>query len=92
MFAFLAPFSGYGGGADYRLTSVREVKVTEEFMSLDLKTRNCQNETTVHDCQQEKYLVNLTVNCHCIPFYFRNYSSEFQRVDNRPKSFSYSKI
>ena len=76
---FPAPFYGYGSG-NYRLTAVREIKVTDDFMGLDLKTINCQNMTTLHDCQQAKYLSNLTKKCQCIPFYLRSYSSSYQEV------------
>ena len=76
---FPAPFYGYGRG-NYRLTAVREIKVTDDFMGLDLKTINCQNMTTLHDCQQAKYLTNLTKKCQCIPFYLRSYSSSHQEV------------
>ena len=76
----LAPFYGYGSG-NYRLTSVKEIKVTEEFMSLDLKTKNCQNETTLQDCQQAKYIKNLTLKCQCIPYNLRNYSATYQGVN-----------
>ena len=76
---FLAPFYGYGGG-HYRLTAVREIRVTEDFMGLDLKTINCQQEATIHDCQQAKYLAGLTKKCQCLPYNLGNYSSTYQKV------------
>ena len=74
---FLAPFHGYGGG-NYKLTSVTEVKVTEEFLGFDEETKKCQNKTRVHDCQQEKFLFDFTQKCQCIPYHLKNYSLPFQ--------------
>ena len=74
-----APFYGSGGG-NYRLTAVREIKVTDEFMGLDLKTINCQNETTLLNCQQAKYLSGLTKKCQCLHYNLANYSSTYEKV------------
>ena len=82
IFIVLAPFFGYGGG-NYRLTAVREIKVTEEFMGLDIKTKNCQNVTNLHDCQQEKYIENLTFKCQCLPYNLRNYSAIYKGVNSK---------
>ena len=55
-----------------------EVKVTEDFLGLDMKTKNCQNETTVHGCEQEKWLLDTKKKCQCLPYHLKNYSLSSQ--------------
>lgn len=55
-------------GYSYNLNSIIKVDVTEEFLSLDEVTRNCQEKKTFGDCLTDKYLSKMKDNCKCLPF------------------------
>ena len=67
MLYYLVPIRMHGEG-NYQLTSVKDVKVSEEFLSLNIKDRNCQNETTLEDCKTKVYLLKVRNICQCFPF------------------------
>ena len=52
----------------YGLTSLQEVKVTADFLQLDMKYRNCQNKESFEDCTSRKYLEKVQQECNCIPY------------------------
>ena len=56
------------GEGNYQLTSVKDVKVSKDFLSLNIKDRNCQNETTLEDCKTKVYLLKVRNICQCFPF------------------------
>ena len=63
----LVPLKLHGEGS-YQLTSVKDVRVTNEFLSLDVKDRKCQHESTLSDCQTDHYISQMKNICHCLPF------------------------
>ena len=60
----------------YNLNSLKEIKVTDSFLSLDKKTKGCQQET-YNDCTTKNYLETLIYKCHCLPF-------QLKTTDNFP--------
>ena len=60
------PLKLYGEG-NYALTSVKEVRVTDSFLSMSAERRNCQNEERYEDCATEDYLKRVKKICSCIP-------------------------
>ena len=61
-------------GNEYNLNNVKEISVTEEFLTLDKTIINCQNEETLDDCKTRKYVNTLIEQCKCLPFTIRNYN------------------
>ena len=59
-------------GNEYNLNNVKEISVTDDFLTLDKTIINCQNEETLQDCQNRKYSNTLTEQCKCLPFAIRN--------------------
>ena len=54
---------------------VKEIKVTDSFMSLSQSVKKCQNKEVYLDCKTEEYLQALANACKCLPFglkYFKN--------------------
>ena len=43
------------GEGEYNLNSLNEVKVTDSFLGLDLKTRKCQNKEPFENCTTRQY-------------------------------------
>ena len=63
------------GKGSYIITDVKEFKVTDAFLGLDLETIGCQNQETFEDCTTKYYFTTIKNNCNCVPFGLRNYSS-----------------
>ena len=55
-------------GKEYNLNNVKEIKVTDEFLTLDKTTINCQNYETLQDCKNRKYTNTILQQCNCLPF------------------------
>ena len=75
----VAPQYLYGEGT-YALSSLKEIKVTDDFHQMDEKTKNCQNVEAFEDCTTRKYLEKLDHECSCVPYKLRNFS-EINQVD-----------
>ena len=52
----------------YNLNVVKEMKVTDSFITLDEDVRQCQDEYTQVECRTKKYLDSIIENCKCLPF------------------------
>ena len=64
----------YYGGGSYKLVSVKEIKVTDDFNKLRKEQKKCQNEQTFESCMSEQMLDKIMENCGCIPFELFNSS------------------
>ena len=60
-------------GNEYNLNNVKEISVTDDFLTLDKTIIDCQNEETLEDCKTRKYLDALDEQCKCLPFSIRNH-------------------
>ena len=58
-------------GKEYNLNTVKEFKVTDEFLSLDFQKRDCQNQESKSDCSTRLYREALLTHCKCLPFNIR---------------------
>ena len=75
MHMFAVPEKFYGNGT-IRIKGVKQVKVTDDYLGLDLQTRGCQNDNTYEDCVTQLYLDLLKKECKCLPFNLQNYSKQ----------------
>ena len=64
----------YGSGI-YSLQAVKEVKVTEEFKSLNEDQKNCQADETLEDCLEIALWTKTKDECSCIPYEIMNFSN-----------------
>ena len=55
----------------YNLNNLKEISVTESFMGLDIKTRNCQSIDKYNECKTMLHLDNLRDECGCLPLSLR---------------------
>ena len=55
----------------YRLYVVKEVSVTESFLTLREETRKCQKKITFDECTTQRYIRNLKLKCGCLPYQLR---------------------
>ena len=54
------------------MTGVKYISVSQEFLQLDLQTRNCQMEERLEECKNRKYHQQITAQCGCLPFSFKH--------------------
>ena len=62
----LEPFKLVGEGK-FNLNVLRETKVTESFLGLNMEARGCQNDEPVHNCTTRQYIENVLKACKCLP-------------------------
>ena len=55
-------------GSEYNLNNVKELEVTNEFLTLEKSIMNCQNYESLEDCQSRKYIEAMVKHCNCLPF------------------------
>ena len=55
-------------GTEYNMNNVKEVKVTDDFLTLARETIGCQNDESIHDCNTEEYMDSLKKQCTCFPY------------------------
>ena len=67
------------GEGKYNLNAIKEIKVTESYLGLDIEDRGCQNEEAVEECTTRQYIQNLRQKCGCLPFQITA-SKEFHNV------------
>ena len=58
---------GLFGEGQYNLLSLKEISVTDSFMTLDKDFRKCQNIETQNDCKTRLYIEHIRQICGCIP-------------------------
>ena len=61
-------------GHEYNLNNVKEIKVSDDFLTLDKTIRNCQNVESLQDCQTRKYIDASIEQCKCLPFTIRDFN------------------
>ena len=76
-FVSSAPLKLNGEGT-YALSAVKEIKVTDDFLSLDMATRKCQEKESFEDCITMQYLRRVEQECNCIPYRLKNFTMKNQ--------------
>ena len=46
---------------------VKEIKVTDSFLVMDIDVRECQNEEPLENCTTRQYINDLLQQCDCLP-------------------------
>ena len=54
----------------YNLNVIREIAVTDSFLSMDIDNKECQEES-FSECVTQKYKKTLMDLCQCLPFQIR---------------------
>ena len=55
----------------YRLYVVKEVSVTDSFLTLKEETKRCQKDQTFDECTTQRYIDALKLKCGCLPHQLR---------------------
>ena len=64
---------------EHNLNVIKEITVTDSFLSMDKDIRGCQKES-YDDCTTNKYINALTDKCQCLPFQLK-LTEEVTRTD-----------
>ena len=64
---YLEPLRLVGDG-DYNLNLLKEVSTTDDFLTLPLEKRKCQEITDFQSCFSNSSVNSLKKNCNCLPF------------------------
>ena len=54
----------------YNIYIIKEIGVTDSFLTLDKDIRGCQEES-YDECTTKKYKNDLITKCQCLPFHLR---------------------
>ena len=63
------------GSGTYSIGTVKEVKVTDEFVSLETIQKQCQSEQSFEQCTNNQLLAMIKENCKCIPYELVNFTN-----------------
>ena len=55
------------GEGKYNLNAVKEIKVTDSFLEMDIDVRECQKEEPLENCTTRQYINDLLQQCDCLP-------------------------
>ena len=69
------------GEGVYSLSSIKEVSVTDSFLSYDESVRGCQNKGTLQQCQTKAFMNIINQDCKCMPYHLRNISKQEDLCD-----------
>ena len=56
---------------EYNLNVIKEITVTDSFLSMADEVRECHEEETFDECVTEKYMEVLKAECDCLPLNLR---------------------
>ena len=54
------------GEGKYNLNDVKEIKVTDSYLGMDMKYRGCQNEEPFEECTTRHYIDTTLLKCGCL--------------------------
>ena len=61
---------------NYYMNVIKEISVTDSFLSMDKSITKCQDDEPHDDCKTKSYIKNLVNKCKCLPFQIRLYNHE----------------
>ena len=56
------------GEGKYNLDAVKEIKVTDSFLGMDMEDKGCQIEESLENCTTRNHIETLLHQCGCLPF------------------------
>ena len=65
-------------GNEYNLNNVKQIEVTDAFLTLDKTVRDCQNEESLEDCQTKEFIEGMLEQCKCLPYALGRINDEVQ--------------
>ena len=67
MFQYFSEPVKLSGEGKYNLNAIKEIKVTDSFLGLDIEDKGCQNEEPIENCTTRQYIETLLHQCSCLP-------------------------
>ena len=54
------------GEFEFNLQNLKEINVSDSFLTLDVDSRKCQHIETYNDCKTRLYIKNMKQKCGCL--------------------------
>ena len=70
----LEPYYLHGPGV-YKLSSVKSVAGTDEYLTVAKKKNLCQNDVSMQDCMARQFISESKKKCNCVPFSMQVFNS-----------------
>ena len=67
MISFFSEPLELSGEGKYNLNAIKEIKVTDSFLGLDMADKECQNEEPIQNCTTRQYIDTVLDHCGCFP-------------------------
>ena len=74
---FVEPLKLVGDGT-YSLHDLKQIKVTDDYLQLNERVKNCQTKESFEDCTTRYYLNRVQDECSCVPYRLRIFSKKDQ--------------
>ena len=58
----------------YKMVAVKQITITDGFLSLQQAQKKCQSFETPEDCFQNELFMLMKNNCNCIPYDLSNFT------------------
>ena len=62
------------------MNALKEIRVTESYLGLDQKDRNCQHEKPLNNCTSRQYIDTFLGQCGCLPFNIKQFAKVYFHV------------
>ena len=59
------------GNGSYALSAVKEMRISDDFLSLGQDFTNCQVQEAYEDCTTRIYYAEMIKQCNCVPYSLR---------------------
>ena len=63
------------GEGKYNLNDIKEIEVTDSYLSLKNGVKGCQTEEEMNDCTTRQFMNNFLKKCGCLPFSINKYGN-----------------
>ena len=63
------------GEGQYKLTSIKEIDGTKEFLAMDDEIKLCQNSYDLEDCLGNIFVTTVLDKCNCLPYAIRTFAN-----------------
>ena len=71
----------------YNLNILKEIKVTESFLGMDMDVKKCQDEIPIEECTTRHFIDDLLDQCGCLPLSLTSNNNKVRKLFQRNISF-----
>ena len=68
------------GEGKYNLDALKEIRVTQSYLRMDMDIKKCQNEEPLENCTTRTYMESFLQQCGCLPLQLSSFKNVIQRI------------